>query len=347
MFEYMKITSDRAAFCGILGESIDIYQVQHAVAAAFVKLGGFSSSKNERLKVVVGHDASPAADMMTSAVCAAVCASGANVVSLGLVPSGAVSFITSACEAVMGVMVTGGRSNYEISGLKFYQKDGRQVIGELLESIQAAIEGSSSLGSKQSGRILPADSSLTSLYRRNLIEASGFTMFEKLKVAVDCADSACAPFAEYVIRQLGADVEVMDRGTDCGASSGSSFENPSLLIEFVKDTDSDIGFTFSADGETCIASLPDGKLLDSERLAEIFGRVYGKALNNEKQTPVIMLSDNCHIALAPYIKSMGAEVRTVTGDYSYLAEEYAEFDNVIMAADRLKGIIFPNEKRGR
>ena len=337
----MKISRDRAAFCGILGESIDIYQVQRAVAAAYVKLGGYSSPRNERCKVVVGHDASPAADMMTSAVCAAVCAAGANVISLGLVPSGAVSSLTPVCNAVMGIMITGSRCNYEISGLKFYQKDGRQVSGELLESIQASIDGSSSLGSRQSGRILPDDPSLLGCYRRNLIEASGFTMFEKLKVAVDCMDSACAPFAEYVIKQLGADVEVMERGTECGVSSGSSYENPSLLIEFVRDTDSDIGFTFSADGEMCIAALPDGKLLDSERLAEIFGRVYGKALKNEETTPVIMLSDNCHIALAPYIKSMGAEVKSVTGDYSYLAEEYAGFDNVIMAADRLNGIIFP------
>ena len=66
-----------------------------------------------------------------------------------------------------------------------------------------------------------------------------------------------------------------------------------------------------------------------------------KAYNNEEMTPVIMVSDNCHIALAPYIKSMGAEVKTVTGDYSYLAEEYAAYDSVIMAVDRMSGIVFP------
>ncbi len=331
----MKITSDRAAFCGILGESIDIYQAEHATAAAYSKLGGYSSSRRERCRVVVGHDASPAADMMTSAVTAALCASGADVISLGLVPSGAVSFATPESNAIMGVMVTGGRYHYDLSGLKFYQKDGSQVTGDLLESIQAAIDGGALLGGKQSGRILPPDSSLLSKYRHNIIDAAGFTMFEKLKVAVDCRKSACAPFAEFVFRQLGADVLLMDIAED------SCYEDTSRLIDFVRDTGSDIGFTFSADGEVCLVALPDGKLLDSERLAEIFGKVYGKATNNEDSVPLIMLSDNCHIALAPFIKSMGAEIRTVTGDYSYLAEECAGYDSVIMTVDRFNGIVFP------
>ncbi len=337
----MKITNDRSAFYGILGETIDIYQAEHAAAAAFSKLGGYSSSRRERCKVVVGHDASPSADMMTSAVCAALCASGADVITLGLVPSGAVSFLTCACDAIMGVMVTGGRYDFDVSGLKFYRNDGRQVTGEQLQAIQAAIDGGASLSSKQSGRIKRADSAIVGLYQRNLIDASGFTMFENLRIAIDCTGSASAPFARYVFEQLGAVVSVMDSDIDSVDPSVSSFENPSVLINYVKDTESDIGFSFSADGEICIVALPDGRLLDSERLGEVFGRVYGEGFSTEETTPVIMLSDNCHIALGPYIKSMGAEVRTVTGDYSYLAEEYAGFDSVIMAVDRLAGIVFP------
>ena len=141
----MKIKNDRSAFYGKLGETIDIYQAEHAVSAAFTKLGGYSSATRDRCKVVVGHDAGPAADMMTSAVCAALCASGADVITLGLVPSGAVSFLTGACDAIMGVMITGGSFDTDVSGLKFYDKDGRQVTGELLQSIHDAIDNGSGL----------------------------------------------------------------------------------------------------------------------------------------------------------------------------------------------------------
>ena len=334
----MKIKNDRSAFYGTLGETIDIYQAERAVAAAFVKLGGYSSATRERCKVVVGHDDSPAADMMTSAVCAALCASGADIIALGLVPSGAVSYLTCVCEATMGVMITGGSFDKNVSGLKFYKKDGRQVTGELLQSIHDATDVGSSVSCKQAGRIQQADSGMIGMYKRNLIDASGYTMFESLKIAIDCTGSASAPFVKNVLEQLGADVTFMNESDNHGISS---YENPSDLINFVRDTESDLGFAFSADGEICIVALPDGRLLESERLAEVFGRVYGKAFNSEDVTPVIMLSDNCHIALAPYIKSMGAETKTVTGDYSYLVEEYAAFDSVIMAVDRFNGLVFP------
>ena len=336
----MKIKNDRSAFYGTLGETIDIHQAEHAVSAAFAKLGGYSSVTRDRCKVVVGHDDSPAADMMTSAVCAALCASGADVITLGLVPSGAVSYLTCVCDAMMGVMITGGGFDRNVSGLKFYQKDGKQVTGDLLQAIHDATDAGTSSGCKHPGSILPADAAIIGMYKRNLIDASGYTIFEKLKIAVDCNGSACAPFVREVLEQLGADVSLMT-ANDSDKPGASSYENPSILIDYVRDTESDIGFTFSADGEVCIVALPDGRFLESERLAEVFGRVYGQAFNNEEVTPVIMISDNCHIALAPYIKSMGAETKTVTGDYSYLAEEYAAFDSVIMAVDRVCGIIFP------
>ncbi|MBQ9903101.1 MAG: hypothetical protein IJM51_12085 [Clostridia bacterium] len=337
----MKINNDRSAFYGKIGETIDIYQAEHAVSAAFTKLGGYSSATRERCKVVVGHDAGPAADMMTSAVCAAICAAGANVITLGQVPSGAVSFLTGVCDAVMGVMITGSSFDGDVSGLKFYNRDGNQVTGEMLQSIHDATEQSSVSGAKKLGSISPAGSDIVSMYLRNLIEAAGNTVFERIKIAVDCAGSACAPFVKYVLNKLGADVTVMDNALDSDKPGVTSYENPSALINYVRDTESNIGFAFSADGEICKVALPDGRFLDSERLAEVFGRVYGKGYSTEEVTPVIMVSDNCHVALAPYIKSMGAEAKTVTGDYSYLAEEYAADKSVIMAVDRMSGIVFP------
>ena len=103
----MKMTNDRAAFYGILGETIDIYQAEHAVVAAYHELGGRATVPGRKYRIVVGHDQSPASDMMEAAVCAALCAAGADVVTLGAVPSGAVSYLTAKADALMGVMITG------------------------------------------------------------------------------------------------------------------------------------------------------------------------------------------------------------------------------------------------
>lgn len=341
----MKITNDRTAFYGTLGETIDIYQVEHAAAAAFNRLGGRASTRGNRQKVIVGHDTSPASDMMESAVCAALCAAGADVLTLGTVPSGAVSFLTSRCDSLMGVMITGGSFDYDASGLKFYRSNGKPVTGELLQSIHATIDSHAALNSKQAGRIKQADSRILNMYRHNLLSASNFTIFEKMKVAIDYIDSASASFAKDLFEQMGVDVAVYERD---GNLEGTPYKKSAAIIEFVKDSHSDMGLAFNANGEMCLVADSDGKLIDNERLAAIFGRIFGSAAHEDTTPQTIMVSESCHAALAPYIKSMGAECRTVTGDYSYLIEEFENFNSaspddkgVIMAVERDAGIIFP------
>lgn len=341
----MKITNDRAAFYGRLGETIDIYQVEHAAAAAFNRLGGRASTRGNRQKVIVGHDTSPASDMMEAAVCAALCAAGADVLTLGTVPSGAVSYLTARCEALMGVMITGGLFDYDASGLKFYRSNGKPVIGDLLQSIHATIDSYAALNSKQAGKILPADSRILNLYRNNLLNASNFTMFENMKVAIDCVDSASAVFARDLFEQMGVEVAMYEPDETW---DGTPYQKSAAIVEFVKDSHSDIGFTFNVNGEICCVADASGKYIDNEKLAAIFGRVFGSVNHNDATSQTVMVSQSCHAALAPYIKSMGAECRIVTGDYSYLIEEFENFNSasadgkgVLMAVDRDAGIIFP------
>ena len=341
----MKITNDRAAFYGTLGETIDIYQAEHAAAAAFNRLGGRASTRGNRQRVIVGHDTSPASDMMEAAVSAALCAAGADVLTLGTVPSGAVSFLTARCDALMGVMITGGSCDYDVSGLKFYRSNGKPVTGELLQSIHATIDSHASLNSKQAGKIKRADSRILNMYRHNLLGASNFTIFEKMKVAVDCIDSASAMFAKDLFEQMGIDVAVYERDN---TFQNVPYKKSAAIIEFVKDSHSDVGFAFTANGETCFVSDADGRLIDTEKLAAIFGRIFGSETHDDAASKTVMLSESCHAALAPYIKSMGVDCRTVTGDYSYLIEEFENFDSaspegngVLMAVDRDAGIIFP------
>ena len=344
----MKMTNDRAAFYGILGETIDIYQAEHAVVAAYHELGGRTAVPGRKYRIVVGHDQSPASDMMEAAVCAALCAAGADVLTLGAVPSGAVSYLTAKADALMGVMITGNSFDTEVSGLKFYHSNGRPVLGEQLQSILASIDSHAALSSKQSGRIVKADGSVLQKYRANLLEASNYTMFETLKVAVDCTQSASAVFVRDLFEQLGAEVSVFAPDPSEEKQILPAYSNPAALIDYVRDTKSDIGFAFSASGENCLVADAEGKLYDTEKLAAIFGFVYGTFASRGAEAQTVMVSDSCHIALAPYIQSVGAQCRVVTGDYSYLAEEFLNYgaassanDGVMMAADRDAGLVFP------
>lgn len=342
----MKLTNDRTAFYGVLGETIDIYQAEQAVAAVFHKMGGRAGLRSGRQKVTVGHDGSPSSDMMEAAVCAALCAAGADVVRLGAVPTGAVSCVTAGTDALIGVMITGNTFDPEVSGLKFFRSNGKPLLGEPLQAILAGIDRHISLSGKHAGRIRTADEAARMLYADNLLDAAGGTVFESLRVALDCRRSAAEAFAAPLFARLGAEVSVRRPSPDEDEQPG--FACPANLSEWTRATGSDVGFAFSAAGEQCLVCDAEGALYDSEKLVAIFGHVYGTlAASGEERQPVL-LGDSCHVALAPYLLSAGADCRLVTGDYSYLAGEFLRYEaanpekgGVMMAADRTSGPVFP------
>lgn len=336
----MKITNDRTAFYGIVGETIDIYQVEHAAAAAFNQLGGRASSHGIRQKVIVGRDANPSADMMEAAVCAALCAAGADVLTIGTVPSAAVSYLTSSCDALMGIMITGSSHASEFSGLKFYQSSGRQVTGELLQSIHASIDGHTSLSSKQAGKIKKAEADVADIYIEAVLNSVDNMMFENLRVAVDCTGSASAGFASKIFSRMGIDVKEISDIDLVSGEAVSSYVNHAALIDFVRDNQCDLGFAFSADGEICFAVDNDGRCLDTEKIAAICSHVLVTSETSESSEPMILVSENCHAALAPYITSIGADCRTVSGDFGHLLDE-SENGRILLSADRNAGVLFP------
>lgn len=336
----MKITNDRTAFYGIVGETIDIYQVEHAAAAAFNQLGGRASSHGIRQKVIVGRDANPSADMMEAAVCAALCAAGADVLTIGTVPSAAVSYLTSSCDALMGIMITGSSHASEFSGLKFYQSSGKQVTGELLHSIHASIDGHTSLSSKQAGKIKKAEPDIADIYVEAVLNSVDNMMFENLRVAVDCTRSASAGFASKIFSRMGIDVKEISDIDLVSGETVSSYVNHAAIIDFVRDNQCDLGFAFSADGEICFAVDNDGRCLDTEKIAAICSQI----LVDSECEPIVLVSENCHAALAPYISSIGAECRTVSGDFGHLLDE-SENGRILLSADRNAGILFPSHIR--
>lgn len=336
----MKITNDRTAFYGIVGETIDIYQVEHAAAAAFNQLGGRASLHGIRQKVIVGRDANPSADMMEAAVCAALCASGADVLTIGTVPSAAVSYLTSCCDALMGIMITGSSQDSQFSGLKFYQSNGRQVTGELLHSIHASIDGHASLSSKQAGKIKKAAPDVTDIYIETILNAVDHVMFEKLSVAIDCTHSASAGFAVKIFSQMGADVKEVSHVEPASGEVVSSYTNHSSLIEFVRDNQCDLGFAFSADGEVCLAVDNEGKCYDTEKLAAVCSQVLRTPAAPDSPASMVLVSESCHAALAPYINSIGADCRIISGDFSHLLEE-TDGRRILLTADRNAGLLFP------
>lgn len=115
--------------------------------------------------------------------------------------------------------------------------------------------------------------------------------FKGMKVALDCANGAAFEVAPSLIRELGAEVVVMNNhpdgyniNVDCGST------HPDKISQFLKETGAQIGLAFDGDADRLIAVDENGDVVDGDKIMAICGRHMkskGQLKNNTVVTTVM------------------------------------------------------------
>lgn len=84
-------------------------------AAAMV----LTNDSRMRPKILIGKDTRISSDMLENALAAGLCSVGADVVTLGVVPTPAVAFLIGKLKADAGIMISASHNPCEFNGIKF------------------------------------------------------------------------------------------------------------------------------------------------------------------------------------------------------------------------------------
>ena len=87
---------------------------------------------------VIGTDTRISSDMLSAAVSAGLCSVGADVISLGVVPTPAVAYLVEKYKADAGVMISASHNTSEYNGIKIFSGDGFKLPDALEERIEDA-----------------------------------------------------------------------------------------------------------------------------------------------------------------------------------------------------------------
>lgn len=98
--------------------------------AAAAVLGG---NQKKRPLVAVGMDTRISSDMLASAISAGLCSSGADVLSLGVIPTPAVAYLVRKYHADAGVVISASHNSAEFNGIKIFSANGYKLPDELEE----------------------------------------------------------------------------------------------------------------------------------------------------------------------------------------------------------------------
>ena len=273
-------------------------------------------------KILVGRDTRISGYMLESALIAGILSTGVEVMTLGVVSTPGVAYLTRVMNADGGIMISASHNPVEDNGIKFFGADGYK----LTEEQEAEIEGL--LNEQEDTLPRPIGANVGSVteyfegghkyiqYLKQTVDED----FTGIHVAIDCAHGATSSLATHVFADLEADISTMGASPNgLNINDGVGSTHPEKLAELVKEKEANIGLAFDGDGDRLIAVDENGNIVDGDQIMFIIGR-YLKSkgrLKSDTIVSTIMSNLGFYKAMSDYDMT---SVKTAVGD-KYVVEE--------------------------
>lgn len=292
--------------------------------------GAYILSNGNKGRIVIGKDTRKSGDMLEAALIAGICSMGLDVISLGVVPTPAVAYLTRKYDALAGVVISASHNPVEYNGIKFFNSSGYKLMDAVENEIEKLVLDSEEIS------LRPTKEDIG----QTIIEDEGYKHYidhlkstikgdlSGVKIAVDCGNGALYKIAPKLLKELNGEIIVInDKPNGCNINVECGSTNPSMIQSLVRETKADIGLSFDGDGDRLIAVDEQGGIIDGDHILAICGTYLRKSGKLRNNTVVGTVMTN--MGLDIYLKSKGIDiVKTAVGD-RYVLEEMLANDYVL------------------
>lgn len=221
---------------------------------------------------VIGTDTRISSDMLSASVSAGLCSVGADVISLGVVPTPAVAYLVEKYKADAGVMISASHNTSEYNGIKIFSGDGFKLPDALEERIEDLLlnrtEEPRTVSGDGIGKITTRPTAAKD-YIDHLKSSVPYSL-DGLRVAVDCANGSASVTAEKLFTSLGAEVQLLFHTPDgVNINCGCGSTHTEALAAYVVEHQLDAGIAFDGDADRCLCVDETGKLVDGDMIMAI------------------------------------------------------------------------------
>lgn len=244
------------------------FSAGRAAATVFAKSG-------KRPLVVIGRDTRISGDMLEAALTAGLCSAGADVVSLGVLPTPAVALIAVKLGADAGVVISASHNPYGDNGIKLFSGDGFKLPDAVENEIENIIDNPQLAAKKtgnEIGRKLDKGTEPMEMYVSH-IRSMAQEDFSGLRVLIDCANGAASTTVDAIFSNLnGLTYDVIHHepdGVNINVACGSTHMGD--LCQKVREGGYNLGFAFDGDADRCLIADDRGETMDGDRYMAICG----------------------------------------------------------------------------
>ena len=263
-------------------------QIGRAVASVM-------SNSSENISIVVGKDTRGSADTLEAALCAGICSAGADALTIGKMPSPAVSCIVRKKRACAGIMISYSQRKAEFNGIKVFSPEGFRISAETEEEIERLVLDTPwKLNPEQKikyGSIIRCENAEDDYIE--YVTSKIKTDLTGMRVALDCGNGSASFTAPRLFKELGAEVVIMGNNPDstninkdCGSTAIEG------LMSFTKENSCDCGLAFDGGGERCIAVDEEGQIVDGDCITALCAKYLKEIGKLKKNTLVINPANN-------------------------------------------------------
>jgi len=295
-----------------------------------------------RRSVVIGKDTRLTGYMLETALTAGITSMGVDVLLVGPLPTPGIAFITRSLRADAGVVISASHNPFEDNGIKIFSGDGLKLPDAMENQIEEFVVGGGI------DRVRPGANEIGKAYRINdavgrYIEFAKNTFPKRLtlrglKIVVDCAHGATYRVSPTVLRELGADVVMLNVAPDgLNINAGCGSLHPTIAQQAVITEGADLGFTHDGDGDRLLCVDERGGLVDGDQILAMCALDMLAEGRLPSRTVVATVMSNVGLEVA--MRQVGIQVvRTPVGDRSVLEEMLR--GNHVLGGEQSGHIIF-------
>ena len=265
-------------------------------------------------RAAMGRDTRRSGPMLGAAFGAGLCSTGIDVVAMGVVPTGGISFVARTGDYGLGVVISASHNPAPDNGIKLIGHDGRKLPDEDEEAIEALMdEGAGDRPTGENVGRLQTSRDEVDRYMQ-FLESIVPERLEGLTVAVDGAHGAAYALGPEIFRRLGAKVVcegVSPDGMNINAEGGAT--KPEAVQALTKRAGADLGVAFDGDADRAVFSDDRGRLINGDRTMAIWCAHWSREGRLEPSVVVSTVMSNG--GFEKYMASQGVRVeRTPVGD---------------------------------
>ncbi len=258
---------------GFRGEAGTTLTVEHAYKIGRYVGWYYGARQGRKARIVVGKDTRRSSYMFESGLVSGLVASGADAYMLHVIPTPGVAYETIDGRFDCGIMISASHNPYTDNGIKLMNCDGCKMDEEVLELIEAYIDGESEVPFATGDEIGCTVDYMQgrNRYIAHLIASANFSL-QGMKIGLDCANGSASSVAKPVFDALGADVRVISNApdgfninVDCGST------HIERLRRHVVEQGLDVGFAYDGDADRCLAVDERGNIVDGDLILYVCG----------------------------------------------------------------------------